>query len=78
MNAELSTIIGVDWNFSQYIRDNVTESLSGVKGDNSVKIFGPDLDELEKVAYQTKALMTSIHGVEDVGIFHIKGQGNLE
>src|SRR5262249_61463758 len=47
MNQRLRAAIpGVDWNFSQYIRDNVTESLSGVKGDNAVKIFGPDLDKL--------------------------------
>ncbi len=78
MNAELNTLVGIDWNFSQYIRDNVTESLSGVKGDNSVKIFGPDLDELEKVAVLVKAKMSEVRGVEDLGIFRIKGQGNLE
>ena len=51
MNAELAkSIAGVNWNFSQNIRDNVMESLSGVKGDNSIKIFGPDLDELERLA----------------------------
>jgi Cu/Ag efflux pump CusA len=78
MNAELGTLVGVDWNFSQYIRDNVTESLSGVKGDNSVKIFGPDLGQLEKLAYQVKGLLTEVPGVEDVGVFRIKGQANLE
>jgi cobalt-zinc-cadmium resistance protein CzcA len=78
MKAELTTIVGVDWNFSQYVRDNVTESLSGVKGDNSVKIFGPDLDELEKLAYQAKSLLSEVRGVEDVGVFRIKGQANLE
>ena len=51
MNDELNRkLVGVDWNFSQNIRDNVMESLSGVKGDNSVKIIGPDLDELETLA----------------------------
>ena len=51
MKAELSAnLLGVDWNFSQNIRDNVMESLSGIKGDNSVKIVGPDLDELERLA----------------------------
>jgi cobalt-zinc-cadmium resistance protein CzcA len=72
------TIIGVDWNFSQYIRDNVMESLSGVKGDNSVKIIGPDLDELEGLAAQVKARLEEIQGLEDVEIFRIKGQPNLE
>jgi cobalt-zinc-cadmium resistance protein CzcA len=79
MNAELrEKIVGVDWNFSQYIRDNVTEAMSGVKGDNSVKIFGPDLDRLEELAEQTKNVLRDISGIEEVGIFSIKGQSNLE
>jgi cobalt-zinc-cadmium resistance protein CzcA len=72
------TIIGVDWSFSQNIRDNVMESLSGVKGDNSVKIIGPDLDELDRLAAQVKAKLSEIQGIEDVQVFRIKGQPNLE
>ena len=45
---------GIDWGFSQYIRDNVMEAMSGVKGDNSVKIIGPDIDKLEEIAEQGK------------------------
>jgi cobalt-zinc-cadmium resistance protein CzcA len=79
MNTELNqTIIGVDWNFSQNIRDNVMESLSGVKGDNSVKIFGPELDKLEELANQVKDRLQQIDGIENVGIFRIKGQTNLD
>jgi cobalt-zinc-cadmium resistance protein CzcA len=79
MNAELSnTLIGVDWNFSQNIRDNVMEALSGVKGDNSVKIIGPDLAELERLADQVKERLSTIQGLENVGVFHIQGQPNLE
>ena len=79
MNAELKTAIpGVDWNFSQYIRDNVMETLSGVKGENAVKIFGPDLNELEQIAERVKARLNSVPGIENVGIFRIKGQANLE
>ncbi|HEV3445488.1 MAG TPA: efflux RND transporter permease subunit [Gemmataceae bacterium] len=77
---------GVDWNFSQYIRDNVSECLSGVKGDNSVKIIGPDLQELERLAGKLKNTLEErdengvqkIKGIEDVGVFHIMGQPNLE
>src|SRR5438132_9809434 len=77
---------GIDWNFSQYIRDNVTECLSGVKGDNSVKIIGPDLQELERLAEKLKNALEErdandrqkIKGIEDVGVFHIMGQPNLE
>jgi cobalt-zinc-cadmium resistance protein CzcA len=79
MNAELTALLpGVDWNFSQNIRDNVMESLSGVKGDNSVKIFGPDLDKLEEIAAQVKDRLTRVKGIENVGVFNIKGQSNLE
>jgi cobalt-zinc-cadmium resistance protein CzcA len=79
MNEELKrTVLGVDWNFSQNIRDNVMESLSGVKGDNSVKIFGPNLDELERLADQVKNTLEGIRGIENVGVFRIKGQSNLE
>jgi heavy metal efflux system protein len=79
MNAELKqAVIGVDWNFSQNIRDNVMESLSGVKGDNSVKIVGPDLDRLEELADEVKKRLDDIAGVENVGVFRIKGQSNLE
>jgi cobalt-zinc-cadmium resistance protein CzcA len=79
MNAELSrTVVGVDWGFSQNIRDNVMESLSGVKGENSVKIFGPDLGELERLAEQVKNALAGTPGVEEVGVFRIQGQSNLE
>jgi cobalt-zinc-cadmium resistance protein CzcA len=79
MNAALDgSIPGVDWNFSQYIRDNVMECLSGVKGDNSVKVIGPDLDELERLAGRFKAEVDRIEGVENVGVFRITGQPNLE
>ena len=72
------TLIGVDWNFSQNIRDNVMEALSGVKGDNSVKIIGPELDKLEELADQVKNVLTGITGMESVGVFRIQGQPNLE
>jgi cobalt-zinc-cadmium resistance protein CzcA len=80
MNAELNALIpGVDWNFSQYIRDNVLETLSGVKGENAVKIFGPDLDKLEEIAEKIKATLSKdVPGIVNVGIFRIKGQANLE
>jgi cobalt-zinc-cadmium resistance protein CzcA len=68
---------GVTTNFSQYIQDNVEEGLSGVKGANSVKIIGPDLVVLERLASQVKSVMASVNGVADLGIFNILGQPNL-
>jgi len=69
--------IGVDFNFSQYIQDNVEEQLSGVKGANSVKIIGPDLMALEQIAVQVAHEMGRIKGVEDLGVFRVLGQPNL-
>jgi cobalt-zinc-cadmium resistance protein CzcA len=79
MNAELEEKVpGIVWNFSQNIRDNVMEAMSGVKGDNSVKVFGPDLDQLEVLATRVKNVLQDIQGIENVGIFHIRGQSHLE
>jgi cobalt-zinc-cadmium resistance protein CzcA len=79
MNAELERKIpGVVWNFSQNIRDNVMEALSGIKGDNSVKIVGPDLDRLELLASKVQNSLQQIQGIENVGIFHVRGQSHFE
>jgi heavy metal efflux system protein len=68
---------GIGFNFSQYIQDNVEEALSGVKGANSVKIIGPNLDVLEKLAAEAMDEMAKVQGVADLGIFHVIGQPNL-
>jgi cobalt-zinc-cadmium resistance protein CzcA len=68
---------GISFNFSQYIQDNVEEALSGVKGANSVKVIGPNLEVLEGLATQVMDEMTKIRGVADLGIFHLLGQPNL-
>jgi len=78
MKAALNKeFVGVDFNFSQNIEDNVEEAVSGVKGENSVKLFGPDLDVLEKNADAIKAQLQSVRGIEDVGVFTELGQPNL-
>jgi len=68
---------GVGFNFSQYIQDNIEEQLSGVKGANSVKIIGPDLGMLERIAAQVLEVMEGVHGVTDLGVFRVLGQPNL-
>ena len=69
--------VGINLNFSQYIQDNIEESLSGVKGANSIKIIGRDLFRLEELATQVKRIMAQVHGIEDLGIFRVLGQPNL-
>jgi len=68
---------GVEFNFSQYIQDNIEEGLSGVKGANSVKIVGPELPELERLADEVMHQMQQVRGVQDLGVFHVLGQPNL-
>ena len=79
LTAELSTKLqarypGVDFSFSQYIEDNVDEAASGVKGANSIKLFGPDLATLEKYADAIKTQMAKVRGIEDLGVFQSLGQ----
>jgi cobalt-zinc-cadmium resistance protein CzcA len=78
LQAEFDAALpGVVFNFSQYIQDNVEEALSGVKGANSVKVIGPNLNVLEQYAARILKEMQQVKGMEDLGIFHIVGQPNL-
>src|SRR5882724_8267953 len=69
--------VGVDFNFSQYIQDNIEEAVSGVKGENSIKIFGKDLVELERLSKTVKSEIAEVPGVTDPGVFNLLGQPNL-
>lgn len=77
IERRLSAIPGVTFNFSQVIQDNVQEAMSGVKGENSIKLFGPDLKVLEQKAVEIEAVMKQVPGVKDLGIFRLLGQPNL-
>ena len=78
MSEELNReFIGVDFNFSQYIQDNIEEAVSGVKGENSIKIFGRDLEELQRLSKEVKNELSEIRGVRDPGVFNLLGQPNL-
>jgi cobalt-zinc-cadmium resistance protein CzcA len=78
LQKELSNeFLGTAFNFSQYIQDNIEEGLSGIKGANSVKIVGRDLRVLEQLADQLYAQMRAVRGIEDLGIFRVLGQPNL-
>jgi cobalt-zinc-cadmium resistance protein CzcA len=77
MDRELEKIPGVFWGFSQPISDNLEEAVSGVKGALAVKIYGDDLKTLEEKADEIAAVMRPIQGIEDLGIFRVRGQPNL-
>jgi cobalt-zinc-cadmium resistance protein CzcA len=77
MNREVSKLPGGFWNFSQPIEDNVDETISGVKGGLAVKLYGDDLKTLEEKGEEITAVMATVPGVEDLGLFRDMGQPNL-
>jgi cobalt-zinc-cadmium resistance protein CzcA len=77
MDRELSKIPGVLWNFSQPISDNMEEAVSGVKGELAVKLYGEDLKTLEDKGDQIVNIMRKVPGIEDLGLFRVLGQPNL-
>jgi cobalt-zinc-cadmium resistance protein CzcA len=77
MARELEKIPGATWGFSQPISDNLEEAVSGVKGALAVKIYGDNLKTLEEKADEIAAVMHPIQGIEDLGVFRVLGQPNL-
>ena len=77
MNDQLGKFPGVDFNFSQNIQDNVEEAMSGVKGENSLKLFGDDINVLAEKAAEIQTLMSKVPGVADLGVFKETGQPQL-
>ena len=70
----MSHFPGIEFNFSQAIQDNVEEAMSGVKGENSLKLFGDDFDTLTITADKIEKTMKSVPGIADVGVFKVGGQ----
>ena len=70
--------IGVEFNFSQYLQDNVSEAVSGVKGENSIKLFGNDLEALTKTANQIKDVLSTVRGITDLAVFTSLGQPTVQ
>jgi heavy metal efflux system protein len=77
MNRELEKIPGVSWGFSQPIEDNMEEAVSGVKGELATKVYGDDLKVLEEKADQIVDVMRQVKGIEDLGVFRLLGQPNV-
>jgi len=82
LTAQLTAILeekfpGVDFNFSQYIQDNVEEAASGVKGENSVKLFGNELELLESTAHKIRDVLQTVPGITDLAILDPLGQPTI-
>lgn len=79
MQAKLEEAFpGVDFNFSQYLQDNVAEQVSGVKGENSIKVFGNDLHVLTETANKIKAVLATVPGITDLAVFTSLGQPTIQ
>ena len=65
------------WGFSQPIEDNMEEAVSGVKGELAIKVYGDNLRALEEKSAEIANIMATVKGVEDLGVFHVLGQPNL-
>ena len=69
---------GVEFNFSQYLQDNVSEAVSGVKGENSIKLYGNDLQALTDTANKIKSVLGTVQGVTDLAVFTSLGQPTVQ
>jgi cobalt-zinc-cadmium resistance protein CzcA len=69
---------GVDFNFSQYIEDNVEEAASGIKGENAIKLFGNDLQAIQQTAFQIKAALQTVPGIADLSVLESVGQPTVD
>jgi cobalt-zinc-cadmium resistance protein CzcA len=69
---------GVEFNFSQYLQDNVSEAVSGVKGENSIKLYGNDLQALTDTANKIKAQLATVQGITDLAVFTSLGQPTIQ
>lgn len=69
---------GVEFNFSQYLQDNVSEAVSGVKGENSIKLYGNDLQALTDTANKIKQVLSTVQGVTDLAVFTSLGQPTVQ
>lgn len=77
MDAQLSKLQGITYNYSQPIIDNVAEAAAGIKASNAVKIYGDDLDELDKIANSVMTQIADVPGIKDVGILRNIGQPEI-
>ncbi len=77
MHALQEQFPGVEFNFSQYIEDNVEEAASGVKGENSVKVYGSDLDTLEATAFKIAKVLGEVPGITDLAVLRSLGQPTI-
>jgi cobalt-zinc-cadmium resistance protein CzcA len=69
MRASLEEIPGIRYNFSQPIKDNVEEAVSGVRGKVVLKIFGEDLAKMRATLEEAKGVLKDVPGITDLDLY---------
>lgn len=69
----LSVIPGMELEFSQPIEMRFNELITGVRADIAIKIFGEDLDILDKKANEIKDLIEEVEGADDIVVEKVVG-----
>jgi len=77
IDAELQRFPGIQFNYTQPAEDAVDEAETGLKSALAVKIYGSDLQELQKLARSVKGVITRVRGITDITLVHELGQPNL-
>ncbi len=69
MRASLQEIPGVRYNFSQPMKDNVEEAVSGVRGKVVLKVFGTDLTLMRATLERAKEALAKVPGIVDLDLY---------
>ncbi|MEK6398631.1 MAG: CusA/CzcA family heavy metal efflux RND transporter, partial [Terriglobus sp.] len=78
MEAELNKIPGVSYEFTQPMQMRMDETITGTRGDVAVKIFGQDLDTLERLGKQVRSIIGSVKGASETQMELISGAEELQ
>lgn len=77
MDRKLKQYQGIIYNYSQPIIDNVAEAVAGINASNAVKIYGDNLDDLDRLANEVIRQIAHVPGIKDVGILRNVGQPEM-
>ncbi len=78
LQKALDAIPGVTYEFTQPMEMRIAETITGVRGDAALKIFGPDLDTLEKLGRRALAIISAVPGASEPQMERISGEPQLE
>ncbi len=77
VDKALAAIPGISYNFSQPMEMRMDETVSGVKADLAIKIFGDDFGTLDTVGQQVLRSMSSVRGAADAQMLVTSGVAEL-